>query len=93
MSLSNKYYLGIYQLFLQNPQFMERNLNVYILISFYSYQKRILCNKDFSVIWREVYSTKVLDYGFISSSLIFTTTTKTAYVRKILYCVNLFMNE
>lgn len=61
---------------------MERNLNVYILISFYSYQKRILCNKDFSLIWKEVYSTKVLDYCFISSSLIFTTITKTAYVKE-----------
>lgn len=62
---------------------MERDLNVYILISFYSYQKWILCNKDFSLIWREVYSTKVLDYCFISSSLIFfTTTTKTAHVKE-----------
>lgn len=57
---------------------MARNLNVYILINFYSYQKRILCNKDFSLIWRKVYSTKVLDYCLISSSLIFTTTTKSA---------------
>lgn len=55
---------------------MARNLNVYILINFYSYQKRILCNKDVSLIWRKVYSTKVLDYCLISSSLIFTTTTK-----------------
>ena len=78
MSWSNKYHLGIYQLFLQNPQFMARNLNVYILINFYSYQKRIHCNKDFSLIWRKVYSTKVLDYCLGSSSLIFTTTTKTA---------------
>ena len=82
MSWSNKYYLGIYQLFLQNPQFMERNLNVYILISFYSYQKRVLCNKDFSLIWKEVYSTKVSDYCCLSSSLIFTTTTKTAHVKE-----------
>lgn len=57
---------------------MARNLNVYILINFYSYQKRIHCNKDFSLIWRKVYSTKVLDYCLVSSSLIFTTTAKAA---------------
>lgn len=67
---------------------MERNLNVYILISFYSYPKRILVIK----ISHSLGECITLMCQIAAPFLLIFTTTKQLVGGK--YCVyNLFMNE